>query len=126
MKDGERISFSLEDKNDSKSKIFCYDAFPKEFKATSGTRRFNVVDKVFDPLGTLELNFETQNFVTKEESAKSEEAAKKQSEELRQIRIESIKGNLNDKANDLYFKIVIGQNVIKTVMLDPAPKDFSM
>lgn len=126
MKDGERISFCLEDNNDKKNKIFCYDAFPKEFRTTSGTKRFNVIDSSYEPLGTLELNYETQNFVSKEESAKTEEAAKKQSEELRQIRIESIKGNLNDKANDLYFKIVIGQNVMKTAMLEKAPKDFTM
>ncbi len=31
----------------------------------TGTKKFNVVDKNFDSLGTLELDFEAENFVTK-------------------------------------------------------------
>lgn len=38
-----------------------------------------MIDKNFEPLGTLCFDYETQNLVNKDESSKNEELAKKQS-----------------------------------------------
>lgn len=43
-----------------------------------------------------------------------------------QLKVESIKGNLNQAADDLYFKIAVGPNLTKTSMLEKAAKDFTM
>ena len=61
----------MEDKADKNAKIFSYDAFPKEFKTLKGTKKFNVMDANFQPLGVLEFNYETLNFVNKEDSLKN-------------------------------------------------------
>lgn len=61
----------MEDKVDIANKIFVYDAFPKEFKTLNGTKKFNVMDSSFEPLGLFEFSYETLNFVNKEESLKN-------------------------------------------------------
>lgn len=50
----------------------------------------------------------------------------KQNNELTQLKIESIKGNLNAPANDLYFKLAVGPNLTKTSVIEKAAKDFTM
>ena len=53
MKDGDKISFNLQDKNDASAPIFNYDAFSKQFKTTTGSKKFHVIDRKFEPLGIL-------------------------------------------------------------------------
>lgn len=53
VKDGEKVTFSVEDKNDQNKKIFGYDAMVKEFRTQAGSKCYNVVDKNFEPLGTI-------------------------------------------------------------------------
>ena len=65
LKEGEKVNLSILDKDDKNATICSYDAFPKEFKNLAGSKKFNVIDNNYDPLGTLEINFETQNFVSK-------------------------------------------------------------
>lgn len=65
------------DKNDAKASYFSYEASTKEFKQLSGKKKFNVLDQAYEPLGTVEFDFETLNFTSKEESQKTQEKDKK-------------------------------------------------
>ena len=76
VKDGESVTFNVHDKNDD-SKVFGYEASVKEFRTLSGSKKFNVIDKSFEPLGVVQFDYETNHLVDKEESAKNEEKAKK-------------------------------------------------
>lgn len=113
VKDGEMITFNVHDKEDE-SKIFGYEASMKEFKTLAGSKKFNVIDKSFEPLGVLQFDYETNHFVDKNESTKNEEKAKKASNQLTLINIEKIKGKLTDSGEDIYFKINLGPNMFKT------------
>lgn len=77
VKEGEKITFSVEDKNDQSKKIFGYEAMIKQFRTLNGSKCFNVFDRNYEPLGTLEFDYETQHLVNKEESIKNEELIKK-------------------------------------------------
>lgn len=57
--------FGLYDKNDSKSYIFEYEAWTKEFRYQNGTKKFYVYDKDYLSLGSIEIDFETVNLVSK-------------------------------------------------------------
>lgn len=65
VKEGSKITLSLLDKNDNGASIFKYECNAKEFRLQSGTRCFNVFGADFLYLGTLELDFETVNLVSK-------------------------------------------------------------
>ena len=71
IKDKEQISFKLLDKEDNQAKIFIHDTTTSEFRMTAGKKRFYVNDSNFEPLGILEFEFETMNFVNREESTKN-------------------------------------------------------
>ena len=66
MKENSKIWVSLIDKSDSESYIFKYESNTKEFKLQNGSKKFNVFDKNYFYLGTVEFDFETVNLVSKE------------------------------------------------------------
>lgn len=77
VKENSKITLSLLDKNSNGTPIFKYESNAREFKLQSGSRRFNVFDASFLYLGTLEVDFESLNLVSKEESVKNAEREKK-------------------------------------------------
>ena len=68
IKDNDNIDFNAFDKEDNGLKIFGYQASANEFRTQSGHKKFSVNDKTYDPLGTVEFDYETLNLVNREES----------------------------------------------------------
>lgn len=73
MKESSKLTLSLLDKNSNGTPIFKYESSAREFRLQSGTRRFNVFGADFLYLGILEVDFESVNLVSKEESVKNAE-----------------------------------------------------
>jgi hypothetical protein len=48
----------------------------------------------------------------------------KAAKELTHIEISKIKGNLTEGGSDIYFKILVGSNMVKTTPKSNASKDF--
>ncbi len=121
IKEGSKITLSLLDKNSNDAPIFKYESSAREFRLQSGTRRFNVFDASFLYLGTLEVDFETVNLVSKEESVKNAEKEKKSEAELTAITVEKTKTELKSAGKDLYYQFVVGTNKVQTAVIKTIP-----
>lgn len=65
IKDKENICFNMLDKDDNEAKIFSYETTASEFRTNNGKKKFYVNDSNYEPLGTLEFEYETMNFVNR-------------------------------------------------------------
>lgn len=74
----------------------------------------------------LSFDFETHNFVNKEESVKNEEAEKKKKNEMTLLKISHATGKFKFDGEDIYLKFVLGPNFFKTAFIDNAKKDFKI
>lgn len=125
VKENSKITLSLLDKNSNGTPIFKYESNAREFKLQSGSRRFNVFDANFLYLGTLEVDFESVNLVSKEESVKNAEKEKKLDAELTSISIEKSKTDLKFKGKDVYYQFICGTNKVQTQVLKSIPASSS-
>lgn len=64
IKDNDKIELNVEDRSDN-SQIFGYEALSSEFKTLKGEKRFSVISRSYEPLGILQFEYETDNFVSK-------------------------------------------------------------
>lgn len=76
----------------------------------TGIKKFNVLDKGYLYLGTVQFDFETVNLVSKEESVKNTEKDKKSDSELTSIAIDKVKLDLQKGNKEVYLKLLIGSN----------------
>ena len=68
-------------------------------------------------MGQLLFDYETVNIVTKQESVKNADKDKKAESELTVINIEDMQYQLS-KGGDIMFKIIVGNNSIKTNLIE--------
>lgn len=102
------------DKDDQNMEIFSHQLILKEWKVFSGEKKIYVNDKKYDPFGAVTIQFETLNYVTKDESLKNEQKFKVDEGSLNSLKINNIKGRLPEAGNDIYIKILCGPNKIMT------------
>ena len=62
----------------------------------------------------MSFDYETVNFVNKEDSIRNEEKLQKEEGSLKLITINKIKGEFDETGNDIFMKILIGPNKLKT------------
>jgi hypothetical protein len=126
VKEGSKVTLSLLDKNSNNAAIFRYECNAREFRLQAGSRRFNVFGADFLYLGTLELDFETVNLVSKEESVKNAEREKKAEAELTAITVERVRTELSSAGKDLYYHFVVGTNKVATDVVKSVPASSSL
>lgn len=124
IKDSDTISFNVLDQQDNSGKVFGYEASAHQFRTQSGHKKFSVNDKSYTPLGILEFDYETLNFVNREESNKNEEKAKEEENFMHKITVDKIKGDLEKDGIDVYICMLVGAKYEKTSVINSAKKDF--
>lgn len=110
IKENSKVTVSLLDKNENETYIFKYESSAKEYRMQAGIKKFNVLDKGYLYLGTVQFDFETVNLVSKEESVKNTEKDKKSDSELTSIAIDKVKLDLQKGNKEVYLKLLIGSN----------------